>query len=159
MDEWLLITFEIVAFLSAAGIVFSRSVFISVMLFLVCCLSIAGIFGLLNAPFLFISQIAVYVGGIAVLFLFAIMLSGKGEQIVVDKQGLAGFLPPIILFWFLARHPGIPGAGKTQSTEFTAGYTGSVIANDFLLPFEVSGILLLLALVAAIFISVQKPEK
>jgi NADH-quinone oxidoreductase subunit J len=159
MHDRLLITCEIAAILSAAGIIFSRSVFISVMLFLVCCLSIAGIFGVLNAPFLLIAQIAVYGGGIAVLFLFAVMLSGKSEITSATRLKLAGIIPPIVLFWFLSRHAETLTTKPSTSPEFTAGYTGSMIANDFIFPFELSGVLLLVSLVAAIFISVQKPEK
>jgi len=159
MHDRLLITCEIAAVLSAVGIIFSRSVFISVMLFLVCCLSIAGIFGVLNAPFLLIAQIAVYAGGIAVLFLFAVMLSGKSEVTSVPKLSLAGVIPPIVLLWFLVRHLDALTSKPSTSPEFTAGYAGSVIANDFIFPFELSGVLLLVSLIAAIFISVQKPEK
>ena len=159
MHDRLLIICELAAILSAAGIIFSRSVFISVMLFLVCCLSIAGIFGVLNAPFLLISQIAVYGGGIAVLFLFAVMLSGKSEKPTLPKLQLAGIIPPVVLFWFLARHAEALTANSAELPEFTAGYAGLVVANDYLFPFELSGILLLISLIAAIFISVQKSEE
>ena len=159
MADHLLIGCEVLTLLSAVGIVFSRSVFTSVLLFLVCCLGIVGIFGALSAPFLLISQIAVYGGGIAVLFLFAVMLSGNNKINPDSKRSFAGLIPAALFFWFLAGHSETSLITSGNQQEFTAGYTGTLMADLFLFPFELGGILLLVSLIAAIFISVQKPEQ
>lgn len=159
MADQLLIACGILTFISAAGIILSRSVFTGVLFFLVCCLSIAGIFGALQATFILVSQVAVYGGGIAVLFLFAVMLSEKNKTLADSKRSLAGIIPAALFFWFLSGHSVPSLATSEHNQEFTTHFTGSVIADSFLFPFELSGILLLVSLIAAIFISVQKPEK
>lgn len=157
MNEGLLLTCEIAACLSAAGILFSKNIFISVMLLLTCCLGIAGIFGALGAPYMLIAQIAVYGGGIVVLFLFAIMIAGKDFSSLHPEWSIKGILPPALLFAFLLRH--LPDAGKIQIADtYSAEKTGKLIEDSYLFPFELSGVLLLVALIAAISISIQKPE-
>lgn len=158
MNEGMLLTCEIAACLSAAGIIFSKNIFTSVMLLLACCLGLAGIFGTLGAPYLLVAQIAVYGGGIVVLFLFAIMIAGKEFSIQRPNWTIKGLIPPALLLTFLFQH--LPNIERLENNViYSSEQTGKLIADSFLFPFELSGMLLLITLIAAISISIQKPDK
>lgn len=156
MNDGMLLTCLLVSCVSAAGIIFSRNVFTSVMLLLTCCLALAGVFGTLGAPYLLIAQIAVYGGGVVVLFLFAIMIAGKKYIKTGQYWSFKGLIPPLLLLTFLIQH--LPESKSDQKFLYTAEQTGKLLASSYLFPFELSGVLLLVALIAAISISIQKPE-
>lgn len=156
MTEGFLLTCELAAVLCALGIAFSKSAFSSVMLLLACCLCIAGIFGALQAPYMLISQIAVYGGGIVVLFLFALMIAGKQYIQLGQNWAIRGTIPPSLLLFFLLTN--LPVTESANIKSYTAEQTGRLITSAYLFPFELSGVLLLVALVGAITISVQKPH-
>src|SRR6218665_253928 len=69
--------FIILAALSAMGILFVKNVLHAALLLIICLLSVAGIYILLNAEFLAVSQLMVYAGGVLVLIIFGIMLSSR----------------------------------------------------------------------------------
>ena len=158
MPEGFLLTCEAATILCAGGILFSRSVFNSTMLFLSACLGIAGVFYALDAAYLFVAQIAVYAGGIVVLFLFAIMIAGQKEQAAKKEWSLSGLLPPALLFYLLVNQMNVSPQQPSEATVYTAERTGKIIFESYLFPFELSGLLLLIALIGAILISIQKPE-
>ena len=158
MSEGFLITCEAATLLCAVGILFSRSVFTSAMLFLSCCLGIAGIFYSLDATYLFVAQIAVYGGGIVVLFLFAIMIAGQQEQATNREWSFTGLLPPAVLFYLLITGIEFSTAVHQETISYTVEETGRIIFSSYLFPFELSGVLLLIALLGAILISLQKPK-
>jgi NAD(P)H-quinone oxidoreductase subunit 6 len=124
-------------------------------------ISIAGIYLLLNADFVAAAQILIYVGAVNVLILFAIMLVNKREDFValpnswvrkvltgIVSVGLFGLLSTMVL--------ATPWA---YSTPAVAGGESSIILigehffTDFLLPFELASILLLIAMVGAIILA------
>ena len=158
MSEGFLFTCEAATLLCAVGILFSRSIFTSTMLFLSSCLGIAGIFYSLDATYLFVAQIAIYGGGIVVLFLFAIMIAGQKEQTSTREWSLTGLLPPALLFYLLISRIDFSTTSQKDTIAYTAEETGKIIFSSYLFPFELSGILLLIALLGAILISIQKPE-
>ena len=75
-----LILCELTGLAAAVGMLFSRKMFNTVLLFLTVMLSIAGIYVLLGATYLFIVQLAIYGGGVAVLMLFAVMIAGRSDN-------------------------------------------------------------------------------
>lgn len=158
MTEGFLLTCEIAALLSAASILFSRSIFVSTMLFLSACLAIAGIFMVLDSSYLFIAQIAVYGGGIVVLILFTLLIASNKLQKAKREWTITGLIPPALLVYLIIPNlNGLPEHSKNHTT-FSTQILGESIINSYLFPFEVSGILLLVALLAAIIISIQKPK-
>src|SRR5436190_10076770 len=91
-------SFEILAVLSAIGILFIRNVFYGALLLLVCLLSLAAIYVLAFAEFIAVSQILIYAGGILVLIIFGIMITSRisGKSLVVGNNNVfAGLLAGI----------------------------------------------------------------
>jgi NAD(P)H-quinone oxidoreductase subunit 6 len=146
---------------TALGVVLSSSIVYSAFLLGGVFISIAGIYLLLNADFVAAAQILIYVGAINVLILFAIMLVNKRQDFVpvasawvrqavtgVVSLGLFGLLSTMVL--------ATPWA---YSTPPTAGGESSIILigehffTDYLLPFELASVLLLIAMVGAIILA------
>ena len=125
---------------------------------------VSGVFILLGADFLAGSQILVYVGAVAVMFLFAIMVSDLKE--ISDTTGPpvkgAGRTPWLVLSGLvavgfaglvlasLARAGVPPGAAQAAAGEGTTLPIARELFTTFLVPFEVASVVLLVALVGAI---------
>jgi NADH:ubiquinone oxidoreductase subunit 6 (subunit J) len=148
--------FEVIAALSALGILFTRNVFYGALLLIVCLLSIAGIYVLSFAEFIAVTQILVYAGGILVVIIFGIMLttkiSGKPLQ-VLSNNWLAAVVVGSFIFGLLIRLFSQITFSTTEPVAHFSNNTiqiiGSLLLTDFLLPFEVAGVLLLVVLVGA----------
>ena len=129
--------------------------------------SLAGIYLLLQAEFLGMVQIIVYAGAIMVLFLFVIMYLNlqhdveTGAQIAV-RRGIGWMVGALLLlFGFLLANRGwAPGPVATQLPAQDGGNAaaiGRVLYSRFLFPFEVTSILLLVAMVGAIVLAKGRP--
>jgi NADH-quinone oxidoreductase subunit J len=162
-----LITFLIlalVAFASALGMIVSRNAIYSALYLVLNFLTVAIFYLLLNAPFIALSQVAVYAGAIMVLFLFVIMLLGA-EQVpmLLRRRQVA---PPIALvlamagalvFWFTSR-AGVTGNVPTPIETFGDPRTvGVELFLQYQLPFQITAVLLLVAMIGAIILT--KKEK
>lgn len=152
---WIL---AVISILSAIGVVVAKNPVHSVLLLIVTFFTIAGLYILLNAQFLAVVHIIVYAGAIMVLFLFVIMLmnlnaSGEPQKnnLVKFAGVIAGGLLLIVLVAALKKAgtgmltPGSNNIGLIQNL-------GQALFKDFVLPFEVSSILFLSAMIGAIVI-------
>ena len=125
--------------------------------------SLAVEYLLLGAEFVAAVQVIVYAGAVMVLFVFVIMLLNAGEEEstkgsrVALVMGVPGALAGgLLVAWVLIRHSGdtavslgaLPGYPKT---------IGWLLFHEFLLPFEVTSILVLIAILGAVFLA-AKPE-
>src|SRR2546423_13236828 len=85
-----------VTLITALGVVLMRNVLHSALSLGLCLLGVAGLFASLSADFLFAAQILIYVGGISVLILFAVLLAARASELVMrqtNEQWLAaGFV-------------------------------------------------------------------
>jgi NAD(P)H-quinone oxidoreductase subunit 6 len=150
-----------VMMLSAAlGVVLINNVVYSAFLLAGVFLSISGLYLLLNADFVAAAQILIYVGAVNVLILFAIMLVNKREDFAkvkgVGLRRAATALVCVGLFVLLgAMVVTTPWAISALVPAGDAGIVkiGLHFFSDFLLPFEVASILLLMALVGAIVLA------
>jgi NADH-quinone oxidoreductase subunit J len=124
---------------------------------------VAILYGLLQAGFLALVQVVVYIGAIAILFIFAVMLTrremrDKGAQLN-QNWGLAAFLGLLTfagLAFILSSWVGFSNqAAKIPAGTDTLSALGNALVspNAFVLPFEVASILLLAALVGAVYIA------
>jgi NADH-quinone oxidoreductase subunit J len=146
-----------------------RSVVVSGVWLVVSLLGVAGLFLLQGAEFLFISQLILYIGGVVLLFLVAMMLVNwqQARQLNRFRSGwpvmlCAGAALAAELIVLLTR-----GAVNIQATrgdaQTAAGQVGDTAAlsdallSKYLLPFEVASVLLLAAIVGAVFMG-QKRE-
>ena len=153
-----LYAFEAIAGISALGILFVRNVFHAALLLIVCLLSLAGVFVLYHAEFIAVTQILVYAGGILVLIIFGVMLTsriaGKGELVVKNQYVFsAGFLAVLIavilIKLFSEQHFSQQKISAELSSHNSIQQTGILLMSDYVLPFEVAGVLLLVALLGA----------
>ena len=145
----------------ALGVVSSRNLFHSA-LFLV--LSFAGVVGyyiLLNAGFLAGVQLMIYIGAIAILILFAIMLS-RGlmaqRQSQRNEQWWIAALVTLLIFVVLAvmlwqvEWP-VADAQALAAPSTAIGQLGQALLGPYMIPFEVASVLLLVALVGAVILA------
>ena len=143
---------------SALGVAFSDNVVYSAFALMGTLLGVAGTFVLLGADFLGLVQLLVYVGGILVLTLFAVMLTHRIADVHVSNRAV-GRVPGLVLVglvfgWMvhLATRAqwvvGDPGAPAP-----TTYGIGEALLTQFALPFEVASIVLLAALIGAVVVS------
>ncbi|WP_013322599.1 NADH-quinone oxidoreductase subunit J [Gloeothece verrucosa] len=146
---------------AALGVVLLSNIVYSAFLLAGVFLSIAGIYILLNADFVAAAQILIYVGAVNVLILFAIMLVNKQEDFkTVPRRwirqiatglvclGLFALLGTMILITPWSINSTSPAVVENTLVEI-----GKHFFSDFLLPFELASILLLMAMVGAIILA------
>ncbi len=127
---------------------------------------VAVVYALLNANFIAVVQVVVYIGAIAILFIFAVMLTRRdmrdsGPQL--NKNWWAGALVAVLTFAGLAfLLSGWSGFSKTAA-ELPAGFDAISLLGEalvsptaYVLPFEVASVLLLAALVGAVYVAFNK---
>lgn len=158
---WLL---TIIAISCALGVILSRNPVNSVLFLIATFFSISGHYILMNAQFLAIVNIIVYAGAIMVLFLFVIMLMNLNADVEPQKSRLvqfAGIISGGILFLvILAALRDTKVNGQLEKTASDIGLIknlGRTLFKNYVLPFEISSILFLSAMIGAMVIG--KKEK
>ncbi len=152
-----------VAIIAALMVVFSRNAVYSVLYLIITFFAIAGHYVLMNAQFLAAVHVIVYAGAIMVLFLYVIMLLDLNEAVEKPKGTLLTFAAAIsagcLMIVMIAALRGTEQIANAPSTEDVGlvKNLGRVLFSDYLLPFEVTSILLLAAMVGAVMLG--KPEK
>jgi NADH-quinone oxidoreductase subunit J len=165
----LFIVLVVVALASAIGLLVSRNTIYAALFLVLNYASVAVFYLLLGAPFIALVQVTVYAGAIMVLFLFVIMLLGA------DKLPRTKVLPwqrpaAIVLTVLLLAEAGLllfqrlrdfakplANPGTSVNTTEALRTLGLALFNQYLLPFEVTSILLLVAMVGVIVLT--KKEK
>ena len=158
------------AVLSASACVTRRSPVASALWLVVTLFSLAGLFVLLEAQFIAVIQVLVYAGAIMVLFLFVIMLLHLGREQRGDMLGWVGAIVMLgvsalvgLELWVLLKSGPAPElvlpAGTLASAAEQQGAVGMIavpLFRDFLIPFELTSILLLAAIVGAIVLAKRR---
>ena len=137
---------------------FSRNPVTSAMFLVLTIVSLAGLFVLLHAFFLAAVQVLVYAGAVMVLFLFVIMLLDlkAEEQRKIKVLGLVGGMVSVgaILAIFLSSLLHAPlGANASPAIEGGTVRLGKLLFTEYLLPFEIVSMLLLVAMVGVVLLS------
>lgn len=155
---------------SAVGVISSKNPVYSVLFLILAFFNAAGLFVLLGAEYIAMTLVIVYVGAVAVLFLFVVMM--LNINFVELRQGFLRYLPIglgvaallfVELFLVLqasaglnkalvpaAAHP-VPPLADTSNTQAI----GQVLYTDFLLAFQLSGLILLVAMIGAIVLTLR----
>jgi len=148
-----------VAVISAGLVVFSKSPVYSVLFLIVTFFAIAGHYVLLNAQFLAAVHVIVYAGAIMVLFLYVIMMLNLNKEIEPHKRVwikfaavITGGILAITLIGALRGIETLPRPKNVQANIGLIENLGTVLFRDFLLPFEISSILFLAAMVGAVML-------
>ena len=165
MTDGLFYVFGTVALASALSVVAQRKVFYSAMSLIVCLASLAGIYLLLDAQFIAAVQVIVYAGAIMVLFLFVIMLLDPfSAAVLADKRrslrvlavvlGASSLLVlvPLVLAYDASRVPRAVAGSAAEGTQAI----GRAIFTDYLLPFEATSALILVAIIGAVVLAKRR---
>ncbi len=159
------LSLALVALATALGMLFSRNAVYSALFLVLNFATVAVFYLLLSAPFIAMAQVTVYAGAIMVLFLFVIMLLG-GEQLPPAQAlpwqrplaiTLAAVLAVEAVYLMLFRARSAAEVQSAVETFGSPGAIGTLLFNKYLLPFEVTSVLLLVAMVGAIVLT--KKEK
>ncbi|HEX6224998.1 MAG TPA: NADH-quinone oxidoreductase subunit J [Chryseolinea sp.] len=149
--------FEAVAALSAVGLAVVRNVFYGALLLVICLLAVAGIYVLAFAEFIAVTQILIYAGGILVVIIFGIMLTTKISQkplVVEHSYVLSGLLAAggcfCMLVFVIAKEPFVSFTNSLEPPPVNSVQTlGVTLFSKYMFPFEIAGLLLLIALIGA----------
>jgi len=163
----LFIILAIVAVATAAGLLISRNTIYAALYLVLNFATVAVFYLLLGAPFVALAQVTIYAGAIMVLFLFVIMLLGaerlpKGKALPWQRPlaiGLAVILlaeAGYLFFQRLQSTVSLADPGMELNTSEILQALGMTLFNQYLLPFEVTSILLLVAMVGAIVLTKQE---
>lgn len=124
---------------------------------------IAGLFVLLNAHFIAVIQVLVYAGAIMVLFMFIIMLLNlRGDEAAWKSRkqnvllSIVGFLLAFGTFlklFSVVKNSGLDKPMKVSEDFGTTELVGKILFTDYLLPFEIASILLLVAIIGAVILA------
>ncbi len=156
-----------VAVASAVMVISSKNPVHSVLFLILCFVNAAGLFILLGAEFLAMILVVVYVGAVAVLFLFVVMM--LDVDFVELRQGMLNYLPVggiigLIVLVELALVAGSwviePGALKTVSAPTPTGVTntealGRILYTQYIYYFQAAGLVLLVAMIGAIVLTLR----
>lgn len=157
-----------ITLITAAGVVYSKKAIHSVVALLLTMVLIGGIYLMLDAEFIAAVQLLVYAGGIIVLFLFVVLLVAlhKSEDLRLFNRythlslGLIVFLMVILCYTFFklpfsaapAKITNIIAEGSTEAV-------AKVLYTNYLLPFEIASVLLLVAMLGAIILTKERVEE
>jgi NADH-quinone oxidoreductase subunit J len=162
----LFLVLALVAIASALGMLISRNAIYSALFLVLNFATVAVFFLLLNAPFIAVAQVSVYTGAIMVLFLFVIMLLGAeraGPIQAIQWQRPLAIALAVILFleagYIIFTQRGVTPLVTTPLSEGfgSPSQVGTSLFTSYLLPFEITSVLLLVAMVGAIILT--KSEK
>jgi NAD(P)H-quinone oxidoreductase subunit 6 len=163
--------FDIVFFISGIILVasclmvaFSRNLIYSAFSLLGALVSVAVLFVLLSADFLAVTQILIYMGGILVLILFAIMLTSTIQDVRISNRSIGespAFLIALVTFVFLMvialRSPWLKAVHLDY--EPTTREIGNNLLSKYILPFEIASVLLLVAIIGAVVLARKEVKR
>lgn len=174
--------FSSILFLSAAlltvggavAVVVSKNLIHACIYLLASLFGVAGLYAVLGAEFIAATQMVVYAGGVIILMLFAIMLTGGSTERVnrfgLNKipsmgnkktylfGGFAAFVSALIIIRVLVPVITAPSSPVADQSVITVERIGTSLVTDHILAFEISSVLLLGALIGAAIISRPRKE-
>jgi NADH-quinone oxidoreductase subunit J len=170
MIELLWWIFAATAIGGAIGMIVARNPVASLLFLVLTFFSLAAIYVLLGAHFIAATQVIVYAGAIMVLFLFTIMLLNLGHDYHSDvRRGLwivVGFVCAGLIGWALSRSLTLPEVTSASANGATidaavrelgaVGAIGQPLFRDFIVAFELTSLLLLVAAVGAVLLAKRR---
>jgi NADH-quinone oxidoreductase subunit J len=162
--EWLYFGLAALAVTGAIGLILFRHPMNGAMSFVVTLISLAGLYALLSAKLIFAVQLIVYAGAIMSLIIFIIMFLNIQDNDLPEEKGRGAFLiggiviiAPMAFFLFKVIKS-LPGSDTKILGNGFGGVreVGQVLFKEWLLPFELISILLLVALIGAVILAGKK---
>ena len=138
-----------------------RNIIHSAVAMMVCFGSLAGMYALLGAPIVAAAQVLIYLGAISVLILFAIMLTQAGDANLPSpfhKQAALAALAAIVVVGLIGWAVTATNWGNaTVIVAISVSALAKALFTDYALPFEILSLLLLAAIIGAIYLA-RRPE-
>jgi NADH-quinone oxidoreductase subunit J len=164
LTQIVFMVFAAVTLLGGLFCVTTRNMFHAALYLVISLFGAASMFAMLEASFLAAAQLIVYVGAVAILIIFAVMLTRGGAGSLPARRqfntqaGLAAVVTVVTLFILLRVVPffNYPVQKAVVAPEQTLVNLGQALVGDFVLPFEVASVLLLVALIGAIYIARER---
>lgn len=164
METALFYFFGVIALLAAINVVAQRKVFYSAISLIICLCAVAALYMTLEAPFIAAIQIIVYAGAIMVLFVFVIMLLDPFSAAVLrDKKKSLSYLAVLLAILVLtALYPILRSFDSAQTPRMvdsmsgdaaSVKHLGQVLFNQYLVPFEVTSVLILVAIIGVVVLA------
>lgn len=163
------IAFYLLSALTLGGglaVLFSARLMRAVVYLLASLLGVAGLYILLNAEFLAAAQVLIYIGGITVLLVFGLMLTGPGQfqnpernrlKAVVAGVSAISFLSVLLIAVQKSPWPVSAGNGNSADSSGGADALGTSLLTNYVIAFEAASVLLLVVLVGvALFIRLAR---
>ena len=165
MEKALFIIFAIIAVTSAVNVVLQRSPLYSALSLIGTLISLSALYVMLHAQFIAAMQVIVYAGAIMVLFVFVIMLLNvPAAAPEIDKRKWLGYLGPLLgaillaeAYYTLRHVPNWPFPSGSNLPGTTVS-VGLAMFTDYLLPFEVTSVLIMMAVVGAIVLGKREGD-
>lgn len=164
MEFLFFLLFSFVAIVSAILVVSLKNIMHCALFLSLFLLSVAGMFFTLDADFLGVVQILIYIGGIVVLILFAVMLTAKISSSLLVQTNEQKFISLIVCFilcvflgylivtyCFVGMEKQIPKEGITKDI-------GRLLMTIYVLPFEIASLVLLVSLIGAMVLIGKKSD-
>jgi NADH-quinone oxidoreductase subunit J len=169
-DTALFYAFGAVAIAASLLVIAQRNPVYSVLLLIASFGALSGLYVLLEAPFVAVIQIIVYAGAIMVLFLFVVMLLNAPHEDTEYDERVHPLLRPgpmrfgaalaialiVELLWALTRRPETGAFPDVPVT--TVAAIGQKLFTDYACPFEVTSVLILVAMVGAVILARREPR-
>jgi NADH-quinone oxidoreductase subunit J len=160
MDVILFLIFAIIAVVCAINVVVQTHPISSAISLVGVMGSLAVLYLLLGAEFIAAAQVIVYAGAIMVLFVFVIMLLNAGEEEHTSGSRVAVLagIPALIVFmvliaWLIIRRNPAAGSVGVGANYGPAAEIGKLLFRDYLLPFEITSVLILIAIMGAVVLA------
>jgi len=158
--------FAIMAGGSALGVVASRNIVRTAVCLLFTLLGVGGLYFLLDAEFLAAVQLVVYAGGTLILIVFGVMLTNKSAFVKFEAkliEVIIAMTMAIILFGALVVGILNTKFASQAMTQGTDGYPilklGQALLGDYLVPFELASVLLLVVMIGAAYLAKGRRER
>ena len=167
-DYLLFYAFAGITVLAALFVIVQRNPIYSVLSLIVAFFGLSGLYVLLDAPFVAAVQIIIYAGAIMVLFLFVVMLLNVPREDAAEwdrthplyrpwPMRIGALLSALMvgqLGWALTRTPGLSvGVGSEAAPISEVGALGEVLFTKYMFAFEVTSILIIVAMVGAVILA------
>jgi NADH-quinone oxidoreductase subunit J len=145
-------------FVCALGVALSNNIMYSAFSLMGTLLGVAAVFVMLGADFLGAVQLLVYVGGILVLTIFAVMLTHRIADVHVSNRAvgrpLAVVLVGAVAWWMVKVATAATWVVKSPGAPAPTTYgIGNAFLTDYVLPYEIASLVLLVALIGAVVVS------
>lgn len=154
-------TLSALTLVAAGGVMVSRNLLHAVLFLILTFIGVAGFFVLLSADFIAMAQVIIYVGAIAVLVLFAVLLTPRaGRDNGETRWALPGILLAVCLaaiFLFVV-HDTSWETADTAPVGLDASSLGTALLTTWVVPFEIASVLLTAALIGAVMLT-RSPEE